>query len=234
MSRTTKTTKKQAKATTKKSVDRPIPYRPAPEAARVEGEILAPPVEPWNPEQSRLTLELLKILADLHREKVTVHQVRDLVQVSVHHGPAIVCTAEEWFSEELFEQAGKACAALRGNWGPRVNETRALSREDFAELRAAAVDYVVEPAIVAELLGGVSVTDTVDGRKRLLVRAADPDGDQYLYDLEALGDGAVRVRLVGRQFGCLIAPNQQTANEDGSLIPAFDDAEAIAAKKGAA
>jgi hypothetical protein len=214
----------RARATTRdhapipfKPVELAIPDEPKPEPTTPGQEWKPPPVGSWpSPEFRRDMIELLQAIDCSVEGAVKVERVRELVRAHIHNGPAVVCTREEW---DDAERAGLIrLAQLKGTYGADAAERRRLLHEDdLDELLDAAVDYTVCAGGVAASIGEIQVSrdDTH------LVRACD----NRLYLVEGLTGGAVRVRLLGRQFGCWVAPMLQTTDpqDEALLVPAFDD-----------
>lgn len=215
----------------------PIPYvLAAPDATPVSEtpsdppSWQAPPVRPWESEERRrTTIVLLYTLQWLFEDEVHVERVRDLVHVWVDRGPAIVCRVREW--DDAHREGVRQAMAMVGAFGPNsthIDDPRLLTGDDVKELCVSAVEHVVDPVAVARMLGSIAYHDG----PRTIVRGRD---GTTLYAVEPLdvGHGALRVRLLGRQFGAALAPMMQTIdpNDDDEerLIPAWDDAAVIKA-----
>ncbi|MBI2394993.1 MAG: hypothetical protein HYV09_35815 [Deltaproteobacteria bacterium] len=237
--KTAKTTKTSAPATRPENA---IPYAlatPDPEPPKaVPCEFPQPRVEPWpSAEFRKAVLETLYAIHWTTHGVVKIDEVRGLMHVRVTNGPAAVCTRAEW--DAIRVDAIVRQAQLKGTYGADVEKLRPLRPYDVEELADAAVDRRLDADALAWLIGasGGTLADgaVVAHGGRVLVRASASGSSHELYLLEDVGDGSVRVRRIGQQIGCWVVPNLQTTTPDvdgdEELVPAYDDAEAIAAEE---
>lgn len=225
------------------SVDRPVPWVPTPESdplvliraalgtpdataeemaseIRTLRSILAPPRDqeetlPWPSQEmrERTIRQLARAWRSTH-DAVTTQRVRDHVSVSITDGPHAVMPVDEW-----------EAAAMDG---PARDDDAGAGRvlED-------SVPWTMPASSVVDYLGKRVLDGKDDGSEPWLI-----EGEcGHLLRVDALGGGGtvIRVRMVGRTVGGLLLPRLGVSDADGDEIPAYDDAEEIAAaERGAA